>query len=293
MTKKNDQNAARSSGGGSDHVRPPYDDDEFLRRWRLALDELVQLTPEALLARVGTANASRALTTFLNCDQPDITSNYTNELRNAELTADLYATWYGECGCTHVQGRDIEIFRPEDLNILKPLQVFEAFGTIDRFDVLMGFGTIKCDSDLPDILLHVSCLANFGYRTASPGARIHCKAMSSYGNIQAIEIMALEDDSVSLRSLAGNRPAPSAHYRQPPGTAYWELSFVKKWSRKLGIGYLARGEGMDDIFINRETILKYNFSNLRKGQTLLVCIEYRENGAVARAIRSVTGTWPR
>lgn len=293
MTKKIDQNAARGSGGGRGHLRPPAASKDALLQWRTALEDLTKLTPKDLLARISTANASEALASFLICDDRTVENQYGRELRNAELVADLYSTLSVNCGCAGSSTVSAQSAMSLDLNILKPLQVFEAFGTIDHFDASIGCGTIKCDYDIPDILLHESCLATSGYSTAHPGARIHCKAMSSYGNIQAIEIMSLEthitgrDNSTGFSSV---NERTNSHFRS---STYWELTSVKKWSRRYGFGYLTRGEGTEDIYIDRDTIQKTDIANLRRGQTLLVRIEHGSAGAVACEIRSVSGTWPR
>ena len=41
--------------------------------------------------------------------------------------------------------------------------VLEIVGSIKWFDVSKGFGFIVPDDDLPDVLLHVSCLRDDGF----------------------------------------------------------------------------------------------------------------------------------
>jgi CspA family cold shock protein len=52
--------------------------------------------------------------------------------------------------------------------------VFEVSGSVKWFDPAKGYGFILPDEDLPDILLHVSCLRRDGFQTAYEGSRIVC-----------------------------------------------------------------------------------------------------------------------
>ena len=57
--------------------------------------------------------------------------------------------------------------------------VFEVSGTVKWFDPSKGYGFIAPDEDLPDVLLHVTCLRRAGFETASEGARAVCEVVRS------------------------------------------------------------------------------------------------------------------
>ncbi len=46
------------------------------------------------------------------------------------------------------------------------VDVFEVSGSIKWFDASKGYGFIVPDDDLPDVLLHVTCLRRDGHQTA-------------------------------------------------------------------------------------------------------------------------------
>jgi len=46
------------------------------------------------------------------------------------------------------------------------VDVFEVAGSIKWFDASKGYGFIVPDEDLPDVLLHVTCLRHDGHQTA-------------------------------------------------------------------------------------------------------------------------------
>ena len=43
-------------------------------------------------------------------------------------------------------------------------EVFEVSGSVKWFDPSKGYGFIVPDEDLPDVLLHVTCLRHGGFR---------------------------------------------------------------------------------------------------------------------------------
>jgi CspA family cold shock protein len=57
--------------------------------------------------------------------------------------------------------------------------VFEVSGSVKWFDPSKGYGFIVPDEDLPEILLHVTCLRRGGFQTACEGARTVCEVMRS------------------------------------------------------------------------------------------------------------------
>ena len=65
-----------------------------------------------------------------------------------------------------------ESYVPRDEEI-RP-EVFEVSGSVKWFDPAKGYGFILPDEDLPDVLLHVSCLRLGGFQTAYEGSRIIC-----------------------------------------------------------------------------------------------------------------------
>jgi len=52
--------------------------------------------------------------------------------------------------------------------------VFQVSGSVRWFDPSKGFGFLVPNQDLPDVLLHVTCLRRDGFLTVREGARIVC-----------------------------------------------------------------------------------------------------------------------
>ena len=63
-------------------------------------------------------------------------------------------------------------------------------GSIKWFDPSKGYGFIAPDEDLPDVLLHVTCLRRGGFQTAFEGARTVCEVVRSPKGLQAVRVPA-------------------------------------------------------------------------------------------------------
>ena len=63
------------------------------------------------------------------------------------------------------------------------------------FDPSKGYGFIVADDNLPDILLHVTCLRHRGLQTIREGARMVCEVMKSPGGLQAVQISSVDEST--------------------------------------------------------------------------------------------------
>ena len=73
--------------------------------------------------------------------------------------------------------------------------VFEVQGSVKWFDPSKGYGFIVSDEDLPDVLLHVTCLRGGGFQTASEGARVVCEVVKSSKGLRAVRICSMDDST--------------------------------------------------------------------------------------------------
>ena len=65
--------------------------------------------------------------------------------------------------------------------------VFEVSGSVKWFDPSKGYGFIVPDEDLPNVLLHVTCLRHAGLQTAYEGARVVCEVVRTPKGLQAVQ----------------------------------------------------------------------------------------------------------
>ena len=73
------------------------------------------------------------------------------------------------------------------------LDVFEVSGSIKWFDPSKGYGFIVPDRDLPDILVHVTCLRGADLQTAYEGTRVVCEAVQTSKGLHAVRILSIDE----------------------------------------------------------------------------------------------------
>ena len=162
-----------------------------------------------------------------------------------------------------------------------PVDLIEIAGTIKWFDASKGYGFVVPDDDLPDVLLHVTCLRRGGFQTAYEGARVVCEAFDRPKGLQAFRVISM-DEATAVRPP---QEATARTHATVTPTSGLERAVVKWFNRIRGYGFLTRGEGTDDIFVHMETLRQYGLAELRPGQVVLVRYGRGAKGLMAAEIR--------
>lgn len=158
--------------------------------------------------------------------------------------------------------------------------VFELSGSIRWFDPSKGYGFIVPDEDLPDVLLHVTCLRRGGFQTACEGARVVCEVLRRPKGLQAVRIRAMDNSTAVHPSQL-----PQRTHIIVVSESDWERAVVKWLNRLRGFGFLTRGPQTPDIFVHMETLRRCGFTELQPGQSVLVRYGRGPNGLIAAELK--------
>jgi CspA family cold shock protein len=162
------------------------------------------------------------------------------------------------------------------------LDVFQVAGTIKWFDPSRGYGFIAPDEDLPDILLHVTCLRHDGFEIACEGARVVCDVIRRPKGLHALRVRALDTSNAVHRSQLPHRTRVTVVTESD-----WEHAVVKWFNRLRGFGFLTRGSKTPDIFVHVETLRRCGFAELRPDQTVLVRYGRGPDGLMAADLKPI------
>lgn len=145
-----------------------------------------------------------------------------------------------------------------------------VIGHIKWFDSAKGYGFIVAESSSDpdmtgDVMVHISCLRDYGENYADEGAKIVCDAVRKERGWQTVHIIEMERPRAVLAQEKGLRPD-------------FETVTLKWFNRTRGYGFVLRDGDDTDVFVHAVALRKAGYEEIEPGTRIEVVIEAGAKG---------------
>jgi cold shock protein len=156
--------------------------------------------------------------------------------------------------------------------------VVRIIGRVKWFDSVKGYGFIVAESAADaslegDVMLHISCLRDYGETFADEGAKIVCDAVQSPRGWQTVHIIEMERPRAAVAKERGDRPD-------------FETVTLKWFNRAKGFGFVQRPGTEVDIFVHAVALRRAGYDDIEPGALIEVVIETGAKGVHVRSVRN-------
>ncbi|MEL6768965.1 MAG: cold shock domain-containing protein [Pseudomonadota bacterium] len=150
-------------------------------------------------------------------------------------------------------------------------------GLVKWYDAVKGYGFVVPDDGGSDVMVHASCVRNFGVTALNEGSRVKVVTTMGARGLHAQEL--LEIDDVGTTTDVVPAPPVPAMNAGPRPTDFLSTDAdlgpllparVKWFDKQKGFGFVNVFGIPDDVFVHMEIVRRCGFPDLSSGEGMAV-----------------------
>ncbi|MEL6197136.1 MAG: cold shock domain-containing protein [Pseudomonadota bacterium] len=147
-------------------------------------------------------------------------------------------------------------------------------GKVKWYDAVKGYGFVIPDDGGGDVMVHASCVRNYGITTLVEGAGVKLVTTMGARGLHAQELVEVDNTTATAAPqpapLPGGIPRPTDYLQPETELGPLVPARVKWFDKQKGFGFVNVFGNSDDVFVHMETVRRCGFPDLSSGEGMAV-----------------------
>ncbi|MGF1553197.1 MAG: cold-shock protein [Paracoccaceae bacterium] len=148
-----------------------------------------------------------------------------------------------------------------------------VIGRVKWYDAVKGYGFVVPDTGGGDVMVHASCVRNFGISTLAEGAIVRLTTTMGARGLHAQELLEVDSSTAVASQPAGDggqQTRPTDFLSGAADLGPLQPARVKWFDKQKGFGFVNVFGNPEDVFVHMEIVRRCGFPDLASGEGMAV-----------------------